>query len=206
MDGAFFPLPSAPEQLNPALKAASGGAPRKKAKKAPAPTKAHPLQALLAAATTARAKVTQTAAPAVTHASNAPAPAASASYAAIEAQLQAQKQITDQLMMKELDREGLLVGIEDPMSLYSAAPEYFMKRVEKNVSLAGSASPATSGRSGLRAVSQAAGQSDDEGDLIHAKVSAYRNEQDKTGRRLSYAQALVEWEGKNPQAKKKALL
>ena len=140
----------------------------------------HPLAALLASATQARAKAPQT----PTTASS------SAAYSALEDQLRAQKEITDQLMMKELDREGLLVGIDDPMELYSAAPDYFMKKVSANVSLVGAKSPSSSGRSGLREVSQG----DDEGEKDHVAIQAYRAQQVKLGRKLTYTQAMNEWE------------
>lgn len=158
----------------------------------------HPLAQLLAAATTARQKA---ATPAVAPLPAPPGATGVATYAALEEQLTAQKAITDQLMFAELNREGLLVGIDDPMELYRQAPDYFYQRVQKNVTLAGSGTPAPSGRSGLREVKAAAG--DDDEDRVHRAVTAYRAEQVKAGRKdIKYEQALLEWEEKNPRPKK----
>ncbi len=142
----------------------------------------HPLADLLASATKVRSK---------TVARPQPQGSQTAHYSDIEEQLRAQKEITDTLMMKELEREGLLTGIDEPMELYRQAPDYFMKKVKGNVSLVGSASPVGSGRSGLREL-KAVG--DDEGEADHKAISAYRDQQFKAGRKLSYEQALHEWE------------
>ncbi len=158
-------------------------------------TNNHPLAQLLAAANKARSQAMITAAPGASK--------AGAAYADLEAQLVAQKTITDQLMMKELEREGLLTGIDDPMELYSAAPDYFMKKVQGNVSLLGANSPAPGARSPLREVS---GGDDGEGERTHRAVTAYRAEQVKAGRKnITYQAALAEWEALHPPQKKKVL-
>lgn len=158
------------------------------------------LKSLVASVAKQKAAVQPTAPAAVTRAA---APQAGAIPAEIQAQLDELKAAQDQMHIKELEREGLLAGIDDPMGLYAEAPGYFLKKVQANVTLAGSGAPAGAAGSPLRALKAVDGEG--EGDADHRAVTAYREAQKKSNRILSYAQALTEWEAANPKPKKKAL-
>lgn len=104
----------------------------------------------------------------------------------------------DELMISDLERQGLLTGITDPRKLYREAPAYFAELVAKATPLT-APSPAAAGRpGGLRVIAKAAGLSEE--DKFAVEVKAYREGQAKAGRKIDQQTAIEEYEQAQLQA------
>jgi hypothetical protein len=97
------------------------------------------------------------------------------------------------LLVRELDREGRLAGIDDPMKLMAEAPAYFSELISKRAPLTGQPSPAAPAGNPLRLIT-AAGEVDP--DQFAREVAAYRDAELKRGRKLTQKQAIEELEAR----------
>jgi hypothetical protein len=182
--GAKAPAPAAPAGVTVAAD------PKPAAKPAPAPAKpaATPIPALMAALGTKPAA--------------APVPAAQVQgYAEIDGKVEALRGEVGELtaafrslLLRELDREGRLVGIPDPARLMAEAPAYFSELISQKAPLA-QASPAPAGGNPLRVVAAAGAQVGEvDAEQFARDVKAFREGELKKGRKLTQAQAIDELE------------
>lgn len=113
-------------------------------------------------------------------------------FAELDARISRIEASHDELMLSDLERQGLLRNIPDARRLYKEAPAYFAEQVAKVTPLT-SASPAGAARpSGLRAIVNNVGLSAE--DKFAQDVKAYREEQGAKGRKISQQQAIEEVE------------
>lgn len=119
-------------------------------------------------------------------------------FDSVEARLSRLEASHDELMISDLERQGLLVNIADPRKLYREAPAYFMEQVAKATPLNNPSPAAAAKPSGLRAIAKNVGLSEE--DKFALDVKAYREAQTKLGRKIDQQTAIEEVEAAQKQA------
>jgi hypothetical protein len=98
----------------------------------------------------------------------------------------------DELMLSDLERQGLLRNIPDARRLYKEAPAYFAEQVAKVTPLTGASPAGAAKASGLRAIANNAGLSAE--DKFAQEVKLYREDCAAKGRKITQQQAIEEVE------------